>query len=157
MLLRVRMAAAARLAAVLVAATLTGAPRVLALNAPMEGHRCSCAAHGDDHHRCACAVCRKAALAARASDGNAPPCHRAAARKALSEARGRSGPSGTPCVEGTCGGPGQAPAAPGGPEPFSLPSHRPIARTERAERLPVAAAAASARPLEPETPPPRAA
>jgi hypothetical protein len=152
-----RTAAAARLAAVLVAAMLTGAPRVLALHAPVEGHRCSCAAHGGDHHECACAICRKAALAARASDESAPPCHRAAARNALSEERRTSRPSGSPCVEGTCGAPGQPALTPAGTEPFCLPSQEPVVRADRAQRLPVAAPAAPGRSREPETPPPRAA
>lgn len=101
MLLRVRLAGAARLAV-----SLSGGPRVLALNAPVEEHRCSCGAQRGEHHECECAICRKAALTAQAEDEKAPPCHRAAARKALSE-RTRQGSRSVPCFEGICGGSGQ--------------------------------------------------
>jgi hypothetical protein len=156
MLLQVRRAPVARLAAALVAVTLSGAPRVLAMHAPVEGHRCSCRAHGGEHHECECAICRKAALTAQATDDKAPPCHRAAARKALSE-RAPTGSRNEPCVEGTCGGSSQPTVTPAGMEPFCLPAAKAIALADRTEPRPLLAGAARERPLEPETPPPRAA
>jgi hypothetical protein len=155
MLLQARMAAVARFAAALVAVTLSGAPRVLAMHAPVEGHRCSCRAHTGGHE-CECAICRKAALTAQASDEKLPPCHRSAARKALSESE-PVGQRSAPCVEGTCGGSGQPTMTPAGVEPFCMPSARAVALADRTERRPGAAGPACERPLEPETPPPRAA
>jgi hypothetical protein len=157
MLVLVRMASVARLAAALVAVTLSGAPRVLALHAPVEGHCCACRAHGGDNHECECAICRKAALAAQASDEKAPPCHRAAARKALSE-RAPTGSRSVPCIEGTCGGSNQPTMTPAGVEPFCLPAAtRAVALADRTESRPRLADAARKRPFAPETPPPRAA
>jgi hypothetical protein len=156
MLLQVRMAAVARLAAALVAVTISGAPRVFAMHAPVEGHRCSCRAHGGEHHECECAICRKAALAAQASDEKAPPCHRAAARKALSE-RAPTGSRSVPCIEGTCGGSSQPTMTPAGVEPFCLRSAEAVVLAGRIEPPASLADAARERPLEPETPPPRAA
>ncbi len=158
MLLHARMAAVARLAAALVAVTLSGAPRVLAMHAPIAGHRCSCKPHQGGHHECECAICRKAALAAQASDEKLPPCHRAAAKKALSQGE-PAGQRSAPCVEGTCGGSGQPAMTPAGVEPFCIPSGggQAGAPADRAERRPDTADAACERSLEPETPPPRAA
>ncbi len=149
------MAAVARVAAALVAVTLSGAPRVLAMHAPIEGHRCSCKAHSADHE-CECAICRKAALAAQASDESLPPCHRAAAKKALSESKPAEKRT-APCVEGTCGGSGQPTLTPAGVEPFCMPSSSSAALADRTERHTCAPAASCERPLDPETPPPRAA
>jgi hypothetical protein len=155
MLLRVRMAAVARGAAVLVAVTLSGGPRVFALHAPVEAHRCCCKAHSGGDHECDCALCRRATLAAQAKDEKAPPCHRAAARKALSrnEPVGRRG---APCVEGHCGASDRPMANPAGLEPFFLPAAGFVSAPVRAEYRLDAAHAASRRPVEPETPPPRA-
>src|SRR5690349_2476259 len=112
--------AVARLAAVLVAVTLTGTPRVLALHAPPERHRCSCAAHAGEHHECACARCRSAALTTQASDESLPPCHRAAAEKALAHAKSDASRR-APCVEGTCGSGARPTLTLAGVEPFCLP------------------------------------
>jgi hypothetical protein len=156
MLIHVRVAAVARLAAALVAVTLSGAPRVLAMHAPVEGHRCTCRAHAGEHHECECAICRNAALAAQASDENAPPCHRAAARKALSE-RAPAGTRDVPCLEGTCGGSGQPTMTLAGVEPFCAPAAEAGALADHVESRPAQVGAAHERPLAPEAPPPRAA
>ena len=146
----------ARLAATLVAVTLSGAPRVLAMHAPAAGHRCSCRPHRGGNHQCDCAICKKAALATQASDERLPPCHRAAARTALSQHE-PAGQRGAPCVEGTCGGSAQPTMTLAGVEPFCMPSATAVAVAGRSERRPSATCPAHERPLEPETPPPRAA
>ncbi|HEY6004211.1 MAG TPA: hypothetical protein VIV57_15145 [Anaeromyxobacter sp.] len=157
MLRQKRTGRAARLAAALVAVTLTGAPRVLALHAPVEGHRCSCRAGPQGHRECECAICRKAAaLSARASDERQPPCHRLAARKAPAGS-GAGGSTDVPCLERTCGGEGPLATTVAGVEPFCLPAGRLPAMARSPEARPVLAAVARERPLEPETPPPRAA
>lgn len=155
MLVQARAAAVAQLAAALVAVTLSGAPRLLAMHAPVAGHRCSCRAHRANHE-CDCAICRKAALAAQASDERLPPCHRAAARKALSQGEPAGGRS-APCVEGTCGGSAQPAMTFAGIEPFCMPSAKAVAVADRTEHRASAADPARERPVEPETPPPRAA
>lgn len=157
MLLRVHVPVVSRLAAALVAVVLSGAPRVVAIHAPAEGHRCSCRARGGEHHECECAVCRKAALVSQAKDPGAMPCHRAAARQALSE-RSSSGSRRAPCVEGTCGGPAQPKVLPAGVSPFPLPgSPAALLLADRAEPLRGWADPCPERSAEPETPPPRAA
>lgn len=145
----------ARVAAILVAVTLTGAPRVLALHAPVEAHRCTCRAHDRGEHGCECGLCRRSSHAAQASDARLPACHRAAARRGLvADRRGRPD---APCVDGTCGNGG--PSAPGlaGGEPFLAgppAAHAPAILTD----APAAArAAARWRAPDPETPPPRPA
>jgi hypothetical protein len=151
-----RTAAVARIAAALVAVTLSGAPRALAIHAPVEGHRCTCKAHAGGHHECECAICRKAALRARASDESAPPCHRDAARRALSRSES-SGSRDVPCVEGTCGAGERPVTAAAGVEPFCIPAQRPAAIAGAPEAREIAAEPVHDRPLEPETPPPKAA
>jgi len=154
MLVRVRMAAAARVAAVLVAVTLSGAPRAVAMLAPVEAHRCTCRAHGSAHHQCDCATCRRSALAAQEDHAKAPPCHRTAAHQALS----RSAPAGSrsaPCVEGTCGGADRPMTTSAGVEPFCLPTARLAVVADREEPRTPAFQAIRNRSLEPETPPPR--
>jgi hypothetical protein len=122
MLRDARTAVLARLAAALTALALSGAPRVVAMRAPVERHRCSCPGHAGDHRECECASCKRAALAAQASDSAAPPCHRAAAQKALSRSdEGAPGPHGAPCVEGTCGSERRQAMTIAGAEPFCLP------------------------------------
>lgn len=151
------MAAVARISAVLVAGALSGAPRVLAMHAPLEGHRCECKAQrGGNHHECECMICRRAALSAQATDEKVPPCHRAAARKALSE-RAPAGPRSEPCIEGTCGRAGEPTTTAAGVEPFCLPVAAAVALVDRTEPRQIVADAARDRALEPETPPPRAA
>lgn len=149
------MAAFARFAAALVAVTLTGAPRVLALHAPVEKHRCACRAGAGGHHACECALCHQSALAARASDETLPPCHRAAAKKEL--ARGGRGASGEPCIEGTCGSGTRPTPTLAGVEVFCLPAGGELAVPIPERPLPAFSPALPQRALEPETPPPRAA
>ena len=144
----------ARAAAILVAATLTGAPRVLALNAPLETHRCSCRAHSGSHQECDCALCRRATLSAQARDGTVPPCHRAAARKELSRGE-QAGSHGAPCVEGRCGFPERPVTVVGGVEPFFSTSTRLAAAMGRDEPLLDRREVVLRRAAEPETPPPR--
>lgn len=153
MLRQARIAWFARLAAVLVAATLTGAPRVLAQHAPAERHRCTCkAGEGGHHHECECALCHKAALRAQASDAAQPPCHRAAAQKEL--AAGQRPPGA--CVEGTCGSGARPTLTLAGVEVFCLPASGGGAITLPDRPLPALAAPSLERALEPETPPPKA-
>lgn len=149
------MSVGARLASVLVGVMLSGAPRVLAMNAPVERHRCDCPTRAGEHHECKCAICRKIALTVQAEDDDAPPCHRAAALKALAE-RAPRGSRGAPCVEGTCGGPGQPTVTPAGLEPFCLPLVRSVVRVERVEWRIEGADPNRDRSLAPTTPPPRA-
>jgi hypothetical protein len=156
MLRQTRMGCAARLAAALVAVTLSGAPRVLALHAPVEGHRCSCKARPQGHRECACAICRKAALTAPASGERPAPCHRLAARDAPAGS-GTSGSPDAPCLERTCGGDGPPAATVAGVEPFCLPAERGPVLARPPEARPMPAASARERALQPETPPPRAA
>jgi hypothetical protein len=155
MLVRARIATVARIAAVLVAVTLSGGPRVFALHAPVEAHRCCCKAHVGGDHECDCALCHRASLAAQAKDEKAPPCHRAAARKALSrnEPKGRRG---APCVEGHCGASDRPMTNPAGLEPFFLPATAFASPAGRDEPRPDGIQAARRRFVEPETPPPRA-
>jgi len=156
MIVRVRMATVARVAAALVAVMLSGGPHALALMASAEAHRCCCRSHGSPQHECDCAMCRRAALAEQAKDDKAPPCHRAAARKALS--RGCSpGSRSAPCVEGTCGSSNGPVTTPAGIEPFPIPAATLLAATSRQEWLVDGVQAVRRRPLEPEKPPPRAA
>lgn len=150
------MAVFARLAAALVAVTLTGAPRVLAMHAPAEQHRCMCQAHAGGHHDCECALCHKATLAAQATDETLPPCHRTAARKELaSAATGKS--RGEPCVEGTCGSGARPQLTLAGVEVFCLPASGALVLSVPERPLPVLVEPLPDRALEPETPPPKRA
>jgi hypothetical protein len=151
-----RTAAVARFAAALVALALSGAPHVLAMHAPPERHRCSCHAQGGAHHECECAICRKEALAAQATDESLPPCHRVAARKALSgraEAGGRG--HGAPCIEGTCGREGRLPVLVSGVEPFCGPAAAQATPAFELDGFEPHAAPAPDRAIEPSTPRPR--
>jgi hypothetical protein len=156
MLSHARMAAVARLAAALVAVTLSGAPRVLALHAPAERHRCTCPAHAGGHRECECAQCHKAALTSQASDESLPPCHRAAAQKELAGAGAESSRS-EPCLEGTCGSGARPTLTLAGVEVFCLPASGALAVPLPRRPLPAFVAQLPERALEPETPPPRAA
>ena len=155
MLVRARPTAVARGAAVLIAVTLSGAPRVLALQAPAEAHRCSCKAHLDGHHECECALCRRASLAGQARDANAPPCHRTAARQALAR-ESRGGPRGAPCLDGHCGSADCPLTAAAGVAPFIVPSTRLLHTQGRVEPVRDPGDALQRRPAMPATPPPRA-
>jgi hypothetical protein len=165
MLLRANTVAIARVAAVLVAATLSGAPRVLAMHAPVEGHRCSCSAHGGrGRAQCECALCRKASRAAHRPEAAAasaaheqgrPRCHPPAEQKGE---RGEPPASqGAPCIEGTCGAIGHVMSTPAGVEPFCLTAVRPVPLADRAEARITVPEHGRVQPHAPETPPPRAA
>jgi hypothetical protein len=156
MLQHLCMAAAAKLAAALVAVTLSGVPGVVAMHAPAEGHRCTCKAHGGGRHECECANCHKAALAEQASDRNMPPCHRAAARKALSQ-RESSGSRDVPCVEATCCAGKRPVMTIGGIDPFCIPARTLVAIAGGPEASEPVPRRFEGRSLEPETPPPKAA
>jgi hypothetical protein len=147
--------AASRCAASLVALALSGAPQVIAMQAPIERHRCACRAHGSDHE-CSCSLCRRAALQHQSSDESTPPCHRAAARAALAQQEHRPA-SGAPCVEGTCGQHAQPPVTIAGIESFVLPTVKAIAVPWRVERIWRKGESLHERSLDPETPPPRRA
>ncbi len=154
MLRQARTAAAAQIAAVLVAVTLSGVPRVASLHAPAQGHVCTCGVHARGH-KCTCVLCRQTALAAVAFDRELPQRYRDAAREQL-QADERGAP-GAPCVDGTCGDGAQPQVTVAGVEPFCLPSPTVLAVALAEERRPAHASAAPERALEPETPPPRAA
>jgi hypothetical protein len=156
MLRQRRAGCAARVAAAFVALALSGAPRVLALHAPAEGHRCSCKAQLHGHRECDCAICRKAALSARASDERLPSCHRAAARKASSP-DGTRGSQDVPCLERTCGGEGRPAMTVAGVEPFCVRAQGQPFLARSTEARPILAERPCERALRPETPPPRAA
>jgi len=143
----------AALPALLVALSLTGAPAVLSRHAPVEKHRCSCRSKAGEAHRCACGLCQRAALAARAADGAAPPCHRAAAREALDDAQ-RSRRQTEPCVEGSCGPPGRGAPAVAGLDPFCLPRPPALAARLLELRVEVRLALLHGREPAPESPPP---
>jgi hypothetical protein len=156
MLRGARTAAFARVAAAIVAATLSGAPRVLALHAPAEAHACRCRARGDGAHACDCALCRKASLAADPRGGRPPSCHGAVAPAALARTRAGGSRPGA-CVEGTCGGAAGAAVALAGVEPFCLPvAAAPRLSHAWQERAPFRATPHE-RSIPPETPPPRPA
>jgi hypothetical protein len=142
---------------VLVAVSLSGAPRVLAMHAPVEGHRCACKAHAGSHHECECAICRKAALSAQASDQSLPQCHRAAARKALANTESTRSRDGTPCIEGTCGSGGRPAVMIAGVEPFCLPASGSQELVLAQEAYQQSSPRLLERSADPETPPPRAA
>src|SRR5512140_3320871 len=151
---KVRMAAGARLAAALLAVPLTGATTRLPPHAQAGVHRCTCSERPGERHECDCALCRAAALMAQASDEKAPPCHRAAARKALVE----SAPTGSrdaPSFECICGEPAESEATPAGLGPFCSTADRAVTMGDRTEaRQPSAGDPAREGPAEPETPPP---
>jgi hypothetical protein len=155
MLRAARSAAVARLAAALTALALSGAPQVLATQAPAERHRCSCchAPHAGGEHECECAQCRKAALSAQASDASQPPCHRAAAKKALSAGSRRH----APCLEGTCGAGTRQAMTVAGAGPFCLLDAGAVVLTLAPEVLGTSTGAALDRAVEPAKPRPRAA
>jgi hypothetical protein len=156
MLPRLRLAPLAQVAAVLVAAILSGAPRVAGALAPAAQHQCRCGDHGPEH-RCSCPICLRAAAEARAGDASLPPCHRAKARAEVEEAAHPPGPPGAPCLTGTCGALDPRPVTASGVEPFLPPPPAAIPAPLQASRFDLTAPCASRRVREPETPPPRLA
>lgn len=147
-----RAPAAVRVVAAVVAVMLSGAPRVAALHAPVEGHRCTCRAGAGGEHRCSCVLCWRLAQAARSSDAKLRPCCRADARRQLAAER-RGG--GAPCVEGVCGDGARPPVNVAGAEPFMLLRRTTPGLTLAQALLAPPAEPAPERALEPETPPPR--
>lgn len=156
MLRHVRMVAVARVAAALVAVTLSGVPRVLALHAPAERHRCTCQAHSAAHE-CDCALCHKAALLVQAGDESLPPCHRAAAQRELASADRGEKTRGEPCVEGTCGSGARPTLTLAGVEVFCVPASAPVVIAVPERPLRTVVEPVPERALEPETPPPKPA
>jgi len=155
MLRRSLTGATARASAAILALALSGAPRIAALHAPPEAHHCACPAGKDGHHECSCALCRRAALAAKSSNDALPPCHRAAALDALTAADGASRE--VPCIEGTCGNEdGHGLTVPGG-HPFCLPVVKSLVHLIRVERRTPSVRSLSGLAQEPPTPPPRVA
>lgn len=155
MLPLVRTLGVSRLAALAVALGLSGAPQVVAARtAPAGGrHVCRCGAHGPEHD-CGCPRCH----ATREADlEGQPPCHRAAARKALAGERRRE-ESGRPCLKGSCGVP-EAPRAIARTvgESFTLAQAPPLARPASEEAFFTELSAPPDRAVAPESPPPRSA
>jgi len=152
---QVRLGAAAQVAAVLVMAGLSGAPRVAGLLALPERHQCRCGEHGPEQ-QCSCPVCRRAAAEARASDASLPPCHRAMAAAEAAEAAHPPGPPEAPCLTGSCGALDQRPMTAAGVEPFLPPAAAAgPAAPAPAGRPDLPAPRATLATREPETPPPR--
>jgi len=146
-----------RLAAIVTAAAvaISGEPALIASIAPVQGHRCSCAAH-EAGHECNCALCHRGASAREAAEDAVPPCHRGLAGRSPS-GTARGAPADRPCVEGTCGSIPHAPGAPPGIERFLLPAATALRSCWRVERVCGAPQQGSERWSVPETPPPRAA
>lgn len=146
-----------RLAALVVAGALSGAPQVIAALEGPAPHRCQCRA-GHGVHACDCPIC--AAQAARASsvaddDGHRPDDRAPAARHGDGDAPPPASSS-APCLRGACGTPDETPPPPS-VDPFTLPpAPRPkfhvVASDLAAPRASLATAAA-----DPELPPPRRA
>lgn len=143
MLSHARTAAAARIAAALVVASLSGVPRVLAMHATGEQHRCTCRMSGSGRHQCSCPLCRQAALA-RAS------------RKEAREDRPGGGVVRS-CIEGACGDGSRTLAPTSGVDPFCLPAGTSIALLTLGQTRPAHEQRGPSRAGEPETPPPRQA
>lgn len=140
----------ARLAAVLVALALSGLPRVVALAAPEEAHRCSCRAHGD--HDCTCAKCAAIAARRRAAEAAPPPCHAPPPGVAAPEPHTPPGP----CITGSCGAPEEPRPAVNGVDLFTLPIDAPRTVPPPVAALPGALPGPQHQPQPPEPPPPRA-
>jgi hypothetical protein len=149
---RASSAPVARVAAAVLAVLLSGAPRVLQLEAPLERHRCVCRHAAGE--RCSCGQCSRAAALARARANAVARCHRAPAQGPRQE---RSPQRSAPCIEGACGGDrARALTSVAAIDPFALPTApaSPTTTPSRRVRLPPAASG-DADPPEPETPPPR--
>jgi len=142
-----------RLAAVLVALALTGLPRLAALAAPEEAHRCSCRAHGSEHD-CTCAKCAAIAAKARqAAEAATPPCHAPPPGVAAPQ---RQAPPG-PCITGSCGAPEEPRPAVNGIDLFTLADEAPSPAPPPTAALRAPLPGPLQNPQLPETPPPRAA
>lgn len=159
---RVARGTVGRVAALAMAALLTGAPRLIAALDPSAAeHRCECRA-GGRAHACDCPVCAAAARAAAtaARDARAaglPPCHQASASApAERPPEPRPAPSSAPCLRGYCGGADASRPPPGG-EPFTVPGAPALRLGFAANDLPAPRASDTTSPPEPELPPPRGA
>jgi hypothetical protein len=152
-----RTAGLCRLAAALVALSLSGAPRAALALRPERPHRCQCAAHGEGH-RCACRVCAEQARRARRSAlEKVPPCHRALAERELAAEEERARAPSAPCLMPSCGSEAPPAATPPPAERFTLGEQAPLALADRSEPLPRARARAAELPAVPDVPPPRVA
>jgi hypothetical protein len=125
MLGRILRCAPARLAAGVLAVSLTGAPQLAGAFAEETEHRCTCAA-GRGEHRCECPICRARATHARreAEEAKAkPPCHGAPSGVPTPKpaAPGGERRADLPCLTGACGAPDGPRAVVSGLEPFTLP------------------------------------
>lgn len=149
-------ASVCRLAAVLLALSLSGASRAAASLAPEPEHRCQCASHGEKH-RCACKICNERARRARRGEiDKAPPCHRAIVERQVAEEEEREQQEGTdPCLLPDCGG--RDPAAPprASVDAFTLPQPAGLHRPGRFEPLARLAPSGPEAPASPDVPPPR--
>jgi hypothetical protein len=153
----IRTAAACRLAAALVALSLSGAPQATLALRPERPHRCQCAAHGE-RHQCACRVCAEQARRARRNAlEKVPPCHRALVERELAEQDERERAPSAPRFMPSCGRDAPAAAAPAPTDRFTVGDVAPLAVADRSELLPRARPRPSERPAAPDVPPPRAA
>ncbi len=141
--------AASRLAAVMVAVALSGAPRLAIPGEAAPGHRCCCPKQARQH-ACPCAA-RRASQAREAER----PCHGVAPEGARRGEPG-SGPALTWFRPG-CGTPEAAVAPHPGIDAFLIPESLAVAAPIAPERIPEPWRAPSDVPVEPETPPPIAA
>ena len=149
MLTRSRTAVAARIAATLMVVSLSGAPRVLAVQAPVEPHRCTCRMGGPGHHVCNCPMCRllEQTRAARARAHGSP--HARQAPPAEEPA--------PDCIQGSCGDGPRAPVGPAGVEPFCPPRGPVIVLAPVLQALVPYEQCGADRTDAPELPPPRPA
>jgi hypothetical protein len=135
-----------RVAAVLVALALSGAPRLATPGEPASAARCCCPKQGAGH------ACRCAAHRAGRTSREAPrPCH--AVAREIPRGSEPSGPARTWYRPG-CGTPEAAVARPPGIDVFVLPEPVAVAPAAASERMLEPSRAPSELPGEPETPPP---
>lgn len=155
---QLRVSSVGRLAAAVIALSLSGAPRAVSALAPEAEHRCQCAAHGEKH-RCACKICNERARRARRGElDQVPPCHRAMVAQQLAHEEERERQDAAdPCLMPDCGG--RDPAAPPRPslDAFTVPCPAELAWPGRWEPLTPARAWGPDTPATPELPPPRLA
>ncbi|MFL5301770.1 MAG: hypothetical protein ACJ79R_15650 [Anaeromyxobacteraceae bacterium] len=150
MLALLRTIAVARLAAVLIAFALSGAPRLaLARPASAGPARCSCPAH-QSQRACPCGSCHKG--------GGAHAAHAGVERAHGSRGGSTEDRPSAPCMKGGCSMPeAPASAAPWATEVFTLSSALALFPPQGGAALPSASATTLHAPHLPETPPPRRA
>lgn len=152
MLARARALPSSRLAAALVAVSLSGMPGVVTRAVATPGVECTCPSHRGKHthdHPCECASRHATGAPAQ----RAPPCHGSAGGQA-----GDRAPLSSSCARlAGCGAPLPDAAPPPSMDPFALPEAVPLAPAVTAETV----ASAIGRPrdvaVQPDTPPPRPA